>query len=48
MRRTPTIALDTVVADEDRAQNVFSGQGLAISAGSLERLSIVMHTGHRV
>ena len=48
MRRTPAIALDTVVADEDRARNVFSGQGLAISAGNLEGLSIVMHTGYRV
>ena len=25
VRRTPTIALDTVIADDDRAQNVFFG-----------------------
>ena len=48
VRRTPTIALDTVVVDDDRAQNVFSGQGLAFSAGNLEGLGIVMHTGYRV
>jgi hypothetical protein len=48
VRHTRAIVLDTVVADDDRAQNVFSGQGLAISAGGLERLSIVMHTGYRV
>ena len=48
VRHTPTIALDTVIADDDRAQNVFSGQGLAFSAGNLEGLGIVMHTGYRV
>jgi len=47
VRRTPTIALDTVIADDDRAQNVFSGQSLAFSAGNLEGLGIVMHTGYR-
>ena len=47
VRSTPTIALDTVVADDDRAQHVFSGQGLAFSAGNLEGLGIVMHAGYR-
>ena len=49
MCRTPTIALDTIVADERmRRKMFFSGQGLAISAGGLERLGIVMHTGYMV
>ena len=48
MRRTPTIALDTFIADDDWAQNVFSGQSLAFSAGNMEGLGIVMHTGYRV